>query len=157
MITVKSIFSEVADDDGFRVLVEPFRSGNACIKTKVMDMWLPYLAPSAELFIRYSKNLIPWEEFVSRYHGELEDKRESLKDLQAHRHYSGLTLLHGSCNEDRNSAVALKMFLENDHPGTGSSVWSEPVFAPVMHPDWLARDPASSGFPKTVYGVFEKP
>jgi uncharacterized protein YeaO (DUF488 family) len=157
MITVKSILSKVADDDGFRVLVEPVRPGNACIGTKVLDIWLPYLAPTPELFIRYSGDLISWEDFVSRYHGELEDKRESLRDLQAHRRYSRLTLLHGSCNEDRNSAVALKMFLENNDPETGSSEWSEPAFAPFMHPDWFARVLLHPGFPKTLNSVFEKP
>jgi uncharacterized protein YeaO (DUF488 family) len=59
--------------------------------------------------------MITWESFVARYHEELESNREYFSDLQAHNHNGGLTLVHGSRNEGRNTAVALKMLLENDH------------------------------------------
>jgi len=115
VIQVKSIFAKVSDDDGFRVLIEPAWPRKAGHKNAAVNIWLRDLAPSPGLNDLYSGNMITWENFVARYHEELDKNREYFPDLQAHNHNGGLTLVHGSRSEGRNPAVALKMLLENDH------------------------------------------
>jgi uncharacterized protein YeaO (DUF488 family) len=114
MINVKSIFATPSDIDGLRVLVEPAWPRKARHKTPVVNIWLRDLAPSPGLYDLYSRNMVTWEGFVSRYHEELDRNREYFPDLQAHNHNGGLTLLHGSRNDGRNIAVALKILLEKD-------------------------------------------
>lgn len=114
MINVESIFTGASHNDGFRVLVEPVWPRKAPRETTILDVWLRYLAPSHGLYNLYSHDLINWEDFVTRYHQELERNRNYFKDLQDHNHNGRLTLIHGSCDDERNTAVALKMFLEKE-------------------------------------------
>jgi uncharacterized protein YeaO (DUF488 family) len=117
MIKVKSIFSKVSDDDGFRVLVEPVWPQKANREQTVLDVWFRELAPSPGLYSRYVHNQLPWEEFVVRYHSELDRCHGYFRDLQAYNHEGGLTIMHGSRDQERNIAMAVKMFMEkNDHP-----------------------------------------
>jgi len=120
MIRVKSIFAEASDDDGFRVLVEPAWPRKAPREKTILRVWLKDLAPSPGLYSRYAGDLMTWEDFVARYHGELDRNRDFIRELQEQNHNGGLTLIHGSRNEERNTAVALKMYLENDDHATGS-------------------------------------
>jgi len=121
MIHIKSVFDTASDGDGFRVLIEPVWPRKAHREKTPLNVWLRSLAPSPSLEARFSGNLMTWEEFVAAYHRELEDKRDFIPDLQAHYRNGGLTLLHGAADADRNSAVALKMFLENETPVIVSS------------------------------------
>jgi uncharacterized protein YeaO (DUF488 family) len=82
----------------------------------VLDVWFRDLAPSPELYFLYASDQVKWEDFVVRYHNELDRCRGYFRDLQAYNHEGGLTIIHGSRNEDYNIAVAVKMFMEkNDH------------------------------------------
>lgn len=112
MIKVKSIFAPVTDDDGFRVFVDPVWPRKASREKTVLDVWFRDLAPSPELYLLYAGDKLEWEDFVARYHSELAWQRDYFADLQAHNNNGGLTILHGSHNNDRNIAVALKMFLD---------------------------------------------
>ncbi len=114
MIKVKSIFTVPSDDDGYRILVEPVWPRHAGHKRAGVNVWLRYLAPSPGLYDLYASNSVSWEGFVARYHGELERNREYFRDLQDHNHNGGLTILHGSRNNDHNVAAALKMLLEQE-------------------------------------------
>jgi uncharacterized protein YeaO (DUF488 family) len=116
MIKVKSIHTDRSDDDGFRALVEPVWPRKAHREKTFLNIWLRDLAPSPGLASLYSNNMLKWEEFVTRYHRELDNNRSFIKDLQDHNRNGGLTLVYGSGNENCNTAVALKLFLENDDP-----------------------------------------
>ncbi len=125
MITVKSIFAPVTDDDGFRVFVDPVWPKQASRGKTILDVWFRDLAPSPELYLLYANNLLKWEDFVARYHRELAWQRDYFADLQAHNRNGGLTILNGSRNDEQNIAVALKMFLDRSETapagGTGSA------------------------------------
>lgn len=118
MIKVKSIFTEALDDDGFRVLVEPVWPRKASREKMVLDVWFRDLAPNPELLSLFASSRMKWEDFIERYHAELDKCHDYFKDLQAYNHDGGLTLVHGSGNEERNIAVALKMYLEKDEQAT---------------------------------------
>lgn len=115
MINVKSIFAPASDNDGFRVLVERVWPRKASREKKLVNVWLRDLAPSQGLYNLYTGNMIPWEGFIAQYHEELNRSRDYFPDLQRHNNNGGLTLVHGSINEERNIAVALKLLLEKDH------------------------------------------
>ncbi len=119
VIKVKSIFAPPSNDDGLRVLIEPAWPRKASREKKLVNVWLRDLAPSQGLSDLYSRKVIPWDGFVARYHGELRRNSEYFPDLQKHNHNGGLTLVHGSQNEDRNTAVALRMLLEKSYEKTG--------------------------------------
>jgi uncharacterized protein YeaO (DUF488 family) len=112
MINVKSIFASASDDDGFRILVEPVWPKKA--PHGKMVTWLRYLTPSPELYNQFASDMITWEDFIVRYHSELDQVRTSLRELQVFSRNGGLTLLYGSGTTDHNTAVALKMFFEKD-------------------------------------------
>ena len=112
MITVKSIYDSADEHDGFRVLIEPVWPKRAPREKTVMNAWLRDLAPSPELGSLYLRNRVNWDEFVMRYHQELEGNREFIRELADRSREGSLTILHGSLWGDQNNAVALKMFLE---------------------------------------------
>ncbi|HET6581651.1 MAG TPA: hypothetical protein VFG36_07205, partial [Methanoregula sp.] len=62
MISVKSIFANASDDDGFRILVEPVWPKRAPHGKKVT--WLRYLTPDIELYNRFASGMISWEDFI---------------------------------------------------------------------------------------------
>jgi len=123
MINVKSIFANASDDDGFRILVEPVWPKRAPHGKTVT--WLRYLTPSLELYNRFARGTISWEDFIIQYHRELDHERKSLRDLQVYSRNGGLTLLYGSGNTDHNTAVALKMFFEKDPDWIGYGIVSD--------------------------------
>jgi len=119
MIRVKSIHESVADNDAFRVFVEPAWPRMVSREKTVLNVWLRDLAPSPGLHNLYARGDLDWEDFVARYHRELEKNREFFTDLKDHDRNGGLTLVHGSCHKERNAAVALKMLLERDGTAAG--------------------------------------
>jgi len=123
MINIKSIFANASDDDGFRILVEPVWPKRAPHGKTVI--WLRYLTPSLELYNRFARDMISWEDFIIQYHRELNQERKSLRDLQVYSRNGGLTLLYGSGKADHNTAVALKMFFEKDPDWIGYGVDSD--------------------------------
>ena len=77
-----------------------------------MDLWLKDLAPSTELRKMVRPRPGKWDEFRKRYKAELE-KMVDLLVLLKHRATAGaVTLVYVAHDEGRNSAVALKEYLE---------------------------------------------
>jgi len=119
MIKVKSIVAEPSDDDGFRVFVEPVWPGQAPNEKRIPDIWFRDLAPGPELYSRYLSGILKWEDFLVRYHRELERCTGYFRDLQDYNRSGVLTVLHASPDQEHNIAVALKMFMEKNDPGAG--------------------------------------
>lgn len=118
MIKAKSIY-DTASDDAFRVFIEPAWPRKVSREKTILNVWLRDLAPSPCLYSLYSRGLVDWEDFVARYHGELERNHDFFPDLQEHMNNGGLTLVHGSRDNDRNIAVALKLLLEKEATAAG--------------------------------------
>jgi uncharacterized protein YeaO (DUF488 family) len=116
MIRIKSIYDSASDEDAFRVFVEPVWPRGVGREKTDLNVWLRDLAPSLGLVDQYSRGILEWEDFVSCYHGELERNIVFFADLRNHGRIGGLTLIHGSRDNERNTAVALKMRLERDDP-----------------------------------------
>jgi uncharacterized protein YeaO (DUF488 family) len=112
MIRLKRAYEEPASRDGLRILVERLWPRGLSKDRAAIGLWLKDLAPSTELRKWFSHDPEKWNEFRQRYWSELEQLGDLLALLK-HRTTEGtVTFVYAAHDEDRNSAVALKEFLE---------------------------------------------
>lgn len=95
-----------------RILVERLWPRGVSKEKAAVDLWLKDLAPSTELRKWYGHDPEKWDEFRKRYWSELGEKGDLLMLLK-HRTTEGtVTFVFAASDEERNSAVALKEYLE---------------------------------------------
>ena len=112
MIRLKRAYDEPSKQDGMRILVERLWPRGVSKEKAVVDLWLKDLAPSTELRKWYGHDPEKWAEFRKRYWSELGEKGDLLMLLK-HRTTEGtVTFVFAASDEERNSAVALKEYLE---------------------------------------------
>ncbi|MBZ4413115.1 DUF488 family protein [Myxococcus sp. XM-1-1-1] len=103
---------EPGDSDGARFLVERLWP-RGIQKTRLeLDGWLKDVAPSTELRKWYGHEPARWKEFQRRYARELSSHDEALAPLLEAARQGDVTLLYSARDEDHNSAVVLKDYLE---------------------------------------------
>jgi uncharacterized protein YeaO (DUF488 family) len=112
MIGIKRVFETPAAEDGLRVLVERLWPRGMTKERAAVDVWLKDVAPSPELRKWYSHDLEKWQEFRKRYRNELQANREMLDQLHRMAAKGPLTLVYAARDEQHNSALILKEFLE---------------------------------------------
>jgi uncharacterized protein YeaO (DUF488 family) len=113
MILLKRAYDAPAKRDGLRILVERLWPRGVRKDALAIDLWLKDLAPSSTLRKWYGHDPEKWETFRSRYWAEL-DKQGDLLALLKHRTQEGtVTFVFAAHDEERNSAVALKQYLED--------------------------------------------
>lgn len=112
MIRLKRAYDEPSKQDGMRILVERLWPRGVSKEKAAVDLWLKDLAPSTELRKWYGHDPEKWVEFRKRYWSELGEKGDLLMLLK-HRTTEGtVTFVFAASDEERNSAVALKEYLE---------------------------------------------
>jgi uncharacterized protein YeaO (DUF488 family) len=112
MIRLKRAYEEPAKRDGLRILVERLWPRGVRKDEAAIDLWLKDLAPSAELRTWFGHDPEKWDEFRRRYRAELERKGDLLVLLKHRATEGAVTFVYAAHDEERNSAVALKEFLE---------------------------------------------
>ena len=115
-VRLKRLYESPAPDDGFRVLVDRLWPRGLAKSKAAIDLWLKEIAPSAELRKWYGHDPEKWEEFRRRYRAELNEKREVLDDLKRRLKEGPVTFVFAARDEEHNSAVVLKEYLERLHP-----------------------------------------
>jgi uncharacterized protein YeaO (DUF488 family) len=84
-----------------------------------LDLWLKDVAPSPELRRWYNHDPARWTEFQKRYEAELRQNHQAVETLrQSCRHGAIVTFVYAAHDEQHNSAVVLKRYLES-HPNEG--------------------------------------
>ncbi|MBX3401030.1 MAG: DUF488 family protein [Gemmataceae bacterium] len=112
MIRLKRAYEEPARKDGLRILVERLWPRGVSKEKAAVDLWLKDLAPSTELRMWYGHDPEKWDEFRKRYKAELA-KVGDLLVLLKHRTTEGpVTFVYAAHDEERNSAVVLKEYLD---------------------------------------------
>jgi len=112
MIHLKRAYEEPSRGDGLRILVERLWPRGVSKEKAAIDLWLKDLAPSTDLRKWFSHDPEKWDEFRKRYWSELAQKGDLLVLLK-HRTTEGpVTFVYASSDEEHNSAVALREFLE---------------------------------------------
>ena len=112
MIKVKRIYEKPSRDDGERILVDRLWPRGMRKEKAKLDAWLKEIAPSNGLRKWYGHDPDRWEEFKSRYAGELEGKEDLLDSIAQKERKGVVTLLFGSREERYNNATALKELVE---------------------------------------------
>jgi uncharacterized protein YeaO (DUF488 family) len=112
MIRLKRAYEAPSSDDGLRILVERLWPRGVSKQKARIDLWLKDLAPSTELRRWYGHDPARWPEFRKRYRAELDDKADVLTLLKYVTEERTVTFVYAAGDEERNSAVALKEFLE---------------------------------------------
>ena len=112
MIRLKRAYDPPAQRDGLRILVERLWPRGVSKKEVAIDLWLKDVAPSTELRKWYSHDLERWPEFRRRYWAELKQQGDLLLLLQHRTTEGAVTFVYAAHDEEHNSAVALKEYLE---------------------------------------------
>lgn len=112
MIRLKRAYEEPAPKDGLRILVERLWPRGVSKEQAAIDLWLRDLAPSTELRKWFHHAPEKWDEFRQRYWAELKEKGDLLALLKHRTSEGPVTFVFAARDEQRNSAIALKEYLE---------------------------------------------
>jgi uncharacterized protein YeaO (DUF488 family) len=112
MIKLKRAYEPTSRDDGLRILVERLWPRGVSKQRARIDLWLKNFAPSTELRKWYNHDPARWSQFRKRYWAELKDHADELALLRLLAQERTVTFVYAASDEKRNSAVALKEFLE---------------------------------------------
>jgi uncharacterized protein YeaO (DUF488 family) len=112
VIRLKRVYEEPGTEDGFRILVERLWPRGLTKDRAAVDLWLKELAPSSALRKWYGHDPAKWTQFCERYWTELKQKNEVVNILRQKSEEGTVTLVYAARDEHRNSAVALKSFIE---------------------------------------------
>jgi uncharacterized protein YeaO (DUF488 family) len=112
MIRTKRVYEAAAKDDGQRFLVD--RLWPRGIKKEKLKLagWLKEVAPSDSLRRWIHQDPTQWEEFIHRYYAELDAHPETWQPLLEAARAQDVTLLFSARDTERNNAVVLKTYLE---------------------------------------------
>jgi uncharacterized protein YeaO (DUF488 family) len=112
-INLKRAYDQVAETDGYRVLVDRIWPRGIAKDDLRIDAWLKDVAPSAGLRKWFRHDPAKWDEFKRRYAGELEQHSDALEQLVEKARTGRVTLVFGARDTEHNNAVALKEHLEH--------------------------------------------
>jgi uncharacterized protein YeaO (DUF488 family) len=116
MIQLKRAYEPASKADGLRLLVERLWPRGVSKQKAKIDLWLKDLAPSTGLRQWYGHDPASWPQFRKRYWAELKGKGDVLALLKYLARERPVTFVYAARDEERNSAVALKEFLERGKP-----------------------------------------
>ena len=115
-VQVKRIYEAPDGADGTRVLVDRLWPRGISKERAALDEWCKQIAPSTELRKWYSHDPAKWEDFQTRYEGELHDNPDqsaAFNELE-HLHNDGrLTLLIASKVVEHSEAQVLAQLLNS--------------------------------------------
>ena len=113
MIYLKRAYEAPEESDGRRFLVDRLWPRGIRKESLKLDGWLKEISPSPELRRWFSHEEARWPEFERRYRAELDQNTQSLQPLLAAARAGDITLVYGARDQQHNSAVILKGFLES--------------------------------------------
>lgn len=110
--TIKRVYDDPADDDGYRVLVDRLWPRGVTKERAQLGLWLKEVAPSPPLRTEFAHMQERFADFRAAYEAELETNPavQTLQELAAE--HGKLTLLFGAKNKETNHARVLLEFLQ---------------------------------------------
>ncbi|HEY9039749.1 MAG TPA: DUF488 domain-containing protein [Roseovarius sp.] len=111
-IRTRRAYEEMAENDGYRVLVDRIWPRGVSKEDLDLDEWCKEVAPSDELRKWFDHDPEKWDQFQRRYRNEL-DRNDSVKALIERVRDGRVTLIYGAKDETHNNAVALRDWLED--------------------------------------------
>ena len=114
IISVKRVYDDCSEDDGYRILVERLWPRGVSKDRAHIDLWMKDIAPSTELRKRFGHLDEKWEVFKRDYAHELGENPAVDDLIEIIRKKGSVTLVFSAKNKDHNSAVFLKEYLEKN-------------------------------------------
>jgi uncharacterized protein YeaO (DUF488 family) len=113
-LAVRRVYAQPGDGDGTRILVDRLWPRGMTKEKARIGLWLKDIAPSDTLRKRFHGMPDDWEAFRAAYAEELESpaSQAAAQKLLARLRNGPVTLLYAARDEERNNAVALKLWLE---------------------------------------------
>jgi len=111
-VTIKRIYDAVAQQDGYRVLVDRLWPRGIKKEAAGVDRWLKEVAPSTELRKWFHKDMENWTEFSKKYQAELKTNPAWKELQQLVKDHKKITLLYASKDTTRNHALLLAKLLQ---------------------------------------------
>ena len=106
-ITIKRIYDEPSDDDGYRILVDRLWPRGVGKEEARVDEWNRTIAPSTTLRKWFDHKEQRFEEFSERYLKELSLHRDELLRIRKVAETKRVTLVYGAKDRTANHAVVL--------------------------------------------------
>lgn len=110
-ITIKRIYEEASEQDGYRLLVDRLWPRGVSKEEAKLDEWNKDIAPSTELRKWFDHIEERFPEFEKRYKEELDLKSDDIKRLKSIAKKQHLTLLYSAKNIEFNQAAVLRDYL----------------------------------------------
>ncbi len=111
-IRLKRVYEAVADDDGYRALVDGMWPRGVAKADAALDEWCKQIAPTKDLVKWFDHRRERWPDFRVAYHGQLEQADNAILDrLRAKADDPGLTLVFAAKDTECNNAVVLRELL----------------------------------------------
>ncbi|MEO1252697.1 MAG: DUF488 domain-containing protein [Pseudomonadota bacterium] len=112
-IKLKRVYEKRAPSDGRRILVERLWPRGLTKEKAAIDDWAKDVSPSPALRKWYAHDPAKWPEFQTRYRAELDANRDAVAALRALCAAGPVTFVYAAKDENRNSALVLKAYLED--------------------------------------------
>lgn len=113
MIRIKRIYEQLADDDGYRILIDRLWPRGLSKEEAYVDLWLKEIAPSTQLREWFQHDPGKWKEFGEQYRKELSKEKENLlriKELE--KKHKNVTLLFAGKDKEHTHALILLEILK---------------------------------------------
>ncbi len=111
ILALKRVYEKSEPEDGVRFLVERLWPRGIRKVDLRFDAWLRDVAPSTVLRRWFSHEPEKWIEFKQRYFAELSTHPEACERISSAARRGRVTLLYSSHDTERNSAVALREYV----------------------------------------------
>ena len=111
-INLKRAYDAPAKSDGKRILVERLWPRGVTKDAMKLENWFKDITPSPDLRKWYGHEPEKWPEFQKRYRKELDGNKDELARLKVLCAKGTVTFIYAAKDEERNSAVVLKAYLE---------------------------------------------
>ena len=107
-VKTKRIYDPVESGDGYRVLIDHIWPRGVSRQRAQLDEWARELAPSDELRTWFDHVPERFDDFRTRYRGELQAKQERIGDLRRRANEGPLTILYAARDRQHNNAIVLQ-------------------------------------------------
>jgi uncharacterized protein YeaO (DUF488 family) len=112
-VHTKRVYDPAERDDGYRVLSDHVWPRGVSRERAKLDDWARELAPSDELRRWFDHIPERFEEFRSRYRGELRSHADKLDELRDRARTGRLTIVYAARDKEHNNAVVLAELLRD--------------------------------------------
>ena len=114
MISIKRIYEDFSESDGYRILVDRLWPRGVSKDEAHVDEWLKEIAPSETLRKWFNHEPEKFPAFKTKYKAELKDKKETLDAIRKRGQHHRVTLLYGAKDTVHNQAQVLLEVLKNE-------------------------------------------